>query len=169
MTLQIETGERYMITGRHVFLGMVVFFGCIFAVNGVFLYHALRTHSGVETQDAYRRGLAYNTRVAAGREQDARAWKSVVAVEGKELHIALTDRLGKAVRGLAVSAVVGRPATDRHDRHVALREHPATGTYRAKIAPLEPGRWLVKIEASARTQHGRKVVYRMQRRLWQKP
>jgi nitrogen fixation protein FixH len=164
-----DAGHHWTINGRHVLIGLGVFFGIIFAVNGFFLYHAVRTHSGVETHDAYRRGLTYNARIEASRQQDKLAWKSVISVDGNVLQVMFTDRAGRVVPGLKVTASIGRPVTDHDDRTAVMVEQATRGTYRADVGPLAPGRWLVKVHASVLTDRGPKVVYRTQRRLWLKP
>ncbi len=164
-----DTGQHWTITGRHVLIGLGVFFGIIFAVNGTFLYHAVRTHSGVETHDAYRRGLAYNARIEASRQQDKLGWKSVISIDGSLLQVMFTDRAGQAMPGLKVTASIGRPVTDNDDQTAAMVEQATRGTYRADVGRLAPGRWLVQVQASILTDLGPKVVYRAQRRLWLKP
>ena len=62
--------ERGTIQGWHVLVGMIVFFGIIFAVNGVFLVSALNTHTGIVSQQPYRKGLDYNARIAADARQE---------------------------------------------------------------------------------------------------
>ena len=56
-----------VITGRHVLIGMLVFFGVILGVNGMFLYSALSTYTGVVSDEPYRKGLNYNERIEAYR------------------------------------------------------------------------------------------------------
>ena len=63
------------LTGRHVLLAMLAFFGVIFAVNGAFLYFALGSHSGVVAVEPYRKGLAYNQAIAAAEAQERRGWR----------------------------------------------------------------------------------------------
>ena len=41
------------LTGRHVLYTFIAFFGIIFAVNGVFLYSALKTNTGVVAIEPY--------------------------------------------------------------------------------------------------------------------
>ena len=41
------------ITGRMVLVGLLTFFGVVFAVNGVFVYFALDSWPGLTTEAAY--------------------------------------------------------------------------------------------------------------------
>ena len=61
------------LTGRHVLMMLIAFFGVIFAVNGVFLYAAISTFDGTDTSSAYQKGIDYNTTIAESEEQARRA------------------------------------------------------------------------------------------------
>src|SRR5688572_2876208 len=78
--------------GGHVLAAFLAFFGVIFAVNGVFLYMALSTHTGLVAQEPYRKGLHYNDRIAAAERQQALGWTSDLrlAPESGALTLALT-------------------------------------------------------------------------------
>jgi nitrogen fixation protein FixH len=67
------------ITGRHVLYAMLIFFGVIFVVNGVFIYLARSTFTGVSTEDAYHKGLAYNDVIRAAGSQHTLGWQAVDA------------------------------------------------------------------------------------------
>ena len=100
------------LTGRHVLVVVVLFFGIVFAVNGVLLWKALSTHSGVVAQEPYRKGLAYNTRIAADARQAALGWSALLDVEAKGL-VALT-----------LVDATGRPVSEL-DLRVSKRDHVA--------------------------------------------
>ncbi len=78
MTLRVINPRQVdgALTGRHVLLIFLAFFGSIFAVNGWFLYSALSTHTGVVAVEPYRKGLAYNERIARDGifGEDFRTW-----------------------------------------------------------------------------------------------
>ena len=66
MLERLETPSRAdNLNGRHVLIGLLLFFGTIFAVNGYFMFVALSTYTGVVADEPYRKGLAYNARIAA--------------------------------------------------------------------------------------------------------
>lgn len=148
-----------------VFLG---FFATIFLVNGIMIYDALSTFGGIETADAYRKGLAYNARIAEGAAQAQRGWRDSLAYafEMQRVRVEVTDAAGAGVPGLALAGEIGRPATDRFDRKLdfaAVRP----GVYEADAAGLEPGWWTVDIEG--RGGAGGEVLYEAKERLWIKP
>ena len=160
------------IEGRHVLIAMVAFFGTVFAVNGVLLYQALKTHSGLVAQEPYSKGLHYNDRIAASDQQAALGWSSDLVVPGSgRVELSLTDSGGRPVAGLAVKGRLGRPSSDRSDIHLAFVEQQP-GHYLAAAGAVAPGAWQIDIEAlgPAAPQRGTaEPIYRERRRLWLKP
>jgi len=168
----ITTGneEAPRIKGWHVLAGLIAFFGVIFAVNGVFLYQALSTHTGVIALEPYRKGLAYNERIAAADQQKALDWADelMLSPAGAGLELKLRDSAGRPVSGLRITGLIGRPSTVEHDVALELAE-PAPGNYQAGFAALEPGTWMVSLEASELTATGEHIVWRARKRLWRTP
>ncbi len=163
-------GER-VITGRHVLFGMIAFFGVIFAVNGVFLYESLSTYTGVVSNEPYRKGLNYNERIEAEKEQEALGWVSDIALAGTGdgLDIVINDHNGSPVGGLSFDGRLGRPATAEMDVVLDVKE-TAPGRYRAAFSTIEPGAWQVDLTARQLTSAGDKIIWRARKRVrWQKP
>jgi nitrogen fixation protein FixH len=156
-----------------VLAGMVAFFGTIFAVNGVLLYKALSTHSGIVSQEPYRKGLHYNDRVDADERQRALGWREDIALDTNgQVGVKLANSTGGAVTDLSITGYLGRPSTTKHDIKVALKE-VEPGQYSAGVGALEGGAWLLALEARP-TVDGREAaaaepIYRLKRRLWLKP
>ena len=158
------------ITGRHVFWGFVVFFGAIFAMNGVFAYYAISTHTGLDTTSAYRRGLDYNARQKAEQRQTRLGWTPTLTVAATDdrVSLQLKDRNGQPVPYLIVTALLGRPVTTEFDHKLVLKE-VSPGVYEADFEKLQPGNWVISIKAEDQTKSNDKVVYRLRKRLWLKP
>jgi len=156
------------LSGRHVLYGFIGFFAIIFAADSFMIYKAVTTFGGLETNDAYRKGLAYNARIAVAQAQAKRGWHDRLDyVPGTErLRLSLVDRDGAGVSGLAVSAQLGRPATDQFDRTIALSQ-TGPGVYEAQVPSIEAGWWRVQITAQRQTEG--EVLYQARRRLWIKP
>ena len=155
-----------VLTGRQVLLGFLAFFGVIFAVNGFFLYAALSTHSGVVSVEPYRKGLAYNDRIAADQRQADIGWTAVLQVsENGHTELSLTDRSKIAVQGRIVTASFDRPATPQLAKTVTLVE-AAPGRYSSTSAVLAPGNWVANVEV--RDAAGQEPAFRMRKRLWLK-
>ena len=167
-TILLPARREQGLRGRHVLCVFLVFFAAVFLVNGVMIYSALSTHTGLVANEPYRKGLHYNERIAASERQSRLGWTDKLDVSRNgRVTITLTDSAGRPVVGLKIDAVLGRPSTNRHDIKLTLRE-AAPGRYEARAAPLGEGNWLVALEG--RTNAGAEdPVYRTRRRLWLKP
>ena len=63
-----------VLTGRMVLLMLVGFFGVMLAVNFVFATYAVKTFSGLDSDNPYDSGLAYNKEIAAAKAQADLGW-----------------------------------------------------------------------------------------------
>ncbi len=154
--------------GRHVLYAILAFFGVIFFVNGLMLYHALATHSGIVAKEPYRKGLAYNERIAADERQAGLQWSADVALSSEgTIAVTLFDLSGKPIGGRRVEATLGRAVSSRHDLRIVLVEQ-APGRYVAAAGAIAPGAWVVDAEVRE-ADNASASLYRMRRRLWLKP
>lgn len=169
MTHQATSGVRPpgAIRGIHVLVAMLAFFGVIFVVNGYFLYQALATNTGVVALEPYRKGLAYNARIAADEEQSALGLSGElkIAADGQVVFDA-RDRSGTPLSGSIVRVMVGRPSNARFDRHVELIANES-GMFTGSVGSLESGTWLAAVEI--REFGSNKTIYRARNRLWLQP
>ena len=165
-----STGPRRGLRGGHVLLVFIGFFVTVFVVNGVMIYEAISTFGGLETPDAYRKGLAYNQRIAEGVAQEQRGWHDTLAYarDTERVRLDVADHEGAAVPGLVISGEIGRPATDRFDRRLEFTQ-TGPGTYEADAAGLEPGWWTIDIAAKKSASADAEVLYEAKERLWIKP
>lgn len=168
-TLRSPTPRRTL-SGRHVLLAFLAFFATVFAVDGIMIYQALSTFGGLDTPDAYRKGLAYNQRIAREATQSLAGWQDKVEVlqAPKRLHVELHDRSGSAVAGKTLVATVTRPATDRFDLTLTLGEL-AAGTYEAPLPAALEGAWIVDISAFEAGAQSPEPAYETRSRLWITP
>lgn len=129
------------LTGRKVLAIMVGAFGVIIAANLAMLFAATGTFPGLVVQNSYVASQQWDARTAAQR---ALGWTATVGHENGALTVAIAGAGGAPVRGLAVAAVVGRPASGREDVRLALAEGRA-----GYVAPadLGPGLWRVAVTA----------------------
>jgi nitrogen fixation protein FixH len=169
-TGSIGDRRRSGLRGRHVLLIFTGFFVTVFLVNGFMIYEALSTFGGLETPDAYRKGLAYNQRIVDGEAQEQRGWRDRLAYapETERVRIDIADHQGAPMAGLAISGEIGRAATDRYDRRLEFTQ-TGPGAYEADAEGLAPGWWTVDIEAKASASSGAEVLYEAKERLWIKP
>ena len=156
------------LTGRHVLIGLLAFFGIVLLANTVFIYLALDTFTGLSTENAYQRGLQYNETLEDRAAQRALGWGGQVSysesAEGAGVLTAvLKDRGGAPLSGLSVSGEVRRPTYEDHDREVILvRSGP--GTYSTELELPLRGQWDVHLVAVS--PGGER--FEMERRIWLK-
>jgi nitrogen fixation protein FixH len=136
-------------TGRKVFLAFVAFFAVVIAVNGIFVVLSLDSFPGVETEDAYRKGIAYDRVLDADAAQRAlgwrveAAWRTAGPARGRIVAQA-RDRNGSLITGLAASVILRRPVRADEDRSVTLNED-SPGVYGAEITLPGAGNWEAEV------------------------
>lgn len=133
----------------YIFLGV---FGVVLAVNLIFMASAIRTFSGLETDQAYEKGLKYNDTLAEARRQEMLGWHAKAEVIAKgaraaDIVVTFSDRDGKPVTGLAGQAQFVRPTSSGHDGASALAEQGGGRYVVAANLPLS-GQWEMTVDAS---------------------
>ncbi|HMB78297.1 MAG TPA: FixH family protein [Kiloniellaceae bacterium] len=154
-------------TGRKVLLLLLSFFGLMMAVNAAFVYFAVESFSGLETEHAYLKGLDYNTTLRAAAAQRALGWQVELSQEGALLdpHIALhyRDSAGQPLDGLSVTLELRRPTTEAFDATLVMAPE-GPGRYGAVVHFPEEGAWILRSTASQ--EDG--TPYFQEHRLWLK-
>ncbi len=121
------------------------FFGAfvvIFSVNGVLIYFAISTFTGVTVSRAYEQGRQYNDVLAEAARQDALGWRATVTLSGGSLTLVATDREGRPVPG-RVEGVLRRPL---EGAEVPLAFGPrGGGRWIAEVQPPERGQWEARL------------------------
>lgn len=124
-------------------------FGVIILVNGIMIYLALDSFTGLQTRNHYREGLAYNEHLEAERRQEALGWKVETEVLDQR------DRSGRL--RLAVADANGAPLTPDQARLRFIRPSdpnldfmqslPVTGSgpYETPVAWPAEGVWDMKL------------------------
>lgn len=156
------TGRR-PITGRDVWWGIFGFFAVIFAANGLMVWLALATFTGVETENAYQKGRNFNQVLEAARRQQALGWQ--VAIErqplmtgrGQQVTARYRDADGRPLNGLDIVGTFRSPVQADADRTAAFTS-VGTGIYRGQFELPRPGRWELRLRA--RDEQGRTVTTR---------
>lgn len=133
------------LTGKGVFAITASAFGVIIAVNALLAVQAVRTFPGLEVASSY---VASQTFEADRSAQQALGWYLASTYDGAVLRLDLTDRNGQPVDLATVTAKVGRPTEASDD--VILQITRDGGAYVAPIL-LQPGRWVVFLEARAKS------------------
>jgi len=124
---------------------IVAFFAVVAILDGIFVYIANSTFTGVVTKEAYNEGLAYNETVAAADRRDALGWSgSVSLADNAELSFELKDADDNAIAGAQVRAEITRPTNDGLDFGLTLVES-TPGRYSAPARFPRSGQWDVRL------------------------
>jgi len=148
--------KEFRLTGFHVLMMLIVFFGIIFAVNFQLVYYANTSWTGLLPGNGYEASIKYDAEAKKARAMLAKGWKAILGdTSGHKLYITLTTKDGKPVTGLKTEATIGHPAGDRDDHALKMRE-TAPGHYQTE-APVKPGSWRVDVKFL----QGGKLVWRV--------
>ncbi|HEX8374901.1 MAG TPA: FixH family protein [Geminicoccaceae bacterium] len=158
-TIRRWLGERW------VPLAFAAFCLVVLVANGTMIAIALTTWPGVETADAFRKGIAYNATLAAAREQAGLGWRADLGYEptgrrrGRvELH--LTDAAGRPVERAEVRADLVRPVHEGYDFAASFERGAASGVYALEAEFPLGGVWDVRLRIE-----GRQGLYQTSRRI----
>ncbi|MDA1099285.1 MAG: FixH family protein [Proteobacteria bacterium] len=160
-------------TGRKALAMLLGFFAVILVVNGIFLYFALSSFSGLSTENAYVKGLNFNRTLARGRTQQAAGWQvtatATQTVPGRQLvlHVRVEDRHGRPLEDLNLSGQLRRPTHQASDLALAFAA-AGNGDYRAVTGAMPPGQWDLRLLAQAGDRAHDGIDYRWRKRLWLK-
>jgi nitrogen fixation protein FixH len=152
---------------RWIPYGFVAFFGVVLLANALMIWIAFATWTGLETDDAYQKGLAYNRTLAAARAQDALGWRVNLDVSAAgrlaELELTLADRYGSLIEDAKIRAAFVRPTHAGHDVVLGV-PHVHAGVYRAEAALPFAGVWELHLVAESGSD-----AYRLRRRVYLEP
>lgn len=159
------SAREFRLKGWHVLAMLVAFFGVVFAVNGAFIYYALKTHPGDDVQDAYVAGVEYNRELAEKRAQQKLGWQASLSVKpnarrGELIEVAFVDAKGTPVPGLKINATLRSPVVASQDRTIRF-VNAGPGVFRADVDEPPAAQWDLLIEA--RNDIGE--VFRLRHRL----
>lgn len=159
-----DTGGK-PITGRHFLFGIIAFFALIFVANGILLYFALTSWSGLEVESSYEAGRSFNKEVDAARAQAALGWQVDAtadrAADGTAtIRLVAKDANAVALSGLDFAGRLSRPTMRADDKSFKLAETGA-GVYTTTIDGVAAGQWDLIVEAHDRDDR----VYRSRNRL----
>lgn len=148
------SGRFGAFTGRRFLFSLLAAFGIVFAANGLLIYNALSTFDGIEVDDAYQRGRAYNQTLEAMAAQVALGWHATVEVtepplSGSSLHAAhvvvtLADRAGRPLDGMKLHTTFWRPVSVGDDQSFLMRE-TAQGRYEGDAHLAFAGNWILRL------------------------
>lgn len=142
--------QRGTFKAWHALACFIGFFGFMFAVNGIFLWTAIKTFPGEDVEKSYLTGLDYNQELARRERQSREGWSAAIGLDGSapqpEIRIRLTGNDGRALPAAAVSLQMRHPADRALDRAVDLVP-VGGGEYAAPLNGLAPGLWTAQFSA----------------------
>ena len=130
--------------GKKILFCFLGFFGVVAAVDAAFVYTAIRTHSGLVTEQAYEKGLAYNETLSKARSQPQ--VRQTASYTNGVFRWTIADEKGNPVTGAKVDVSFFRPVKDGSDFKAGMTE-TAAGTYEIKPAFPLNGLWTAELDA----------------------
>ncbi|MEE9346837.1 MAG: FixH family protein [Robiginitomaculum sp.] len=160
-----QSRRKKELTGKHVLVMLVVFFGLIIAVNGYFLYAAVTTFRGEDIKQSYRQGLEYNETIAQRAAGQALGWSATAnLIEGdngaSQVIIEMKDAAGDPLTGLTLTGRLRHPADTARDKPLIF-ETLGAGRYMAPALDVT-GKWQLNALASK----GDTPSFKMQQDIW---
>jgi nitrogen fixation protein FixH len=138
------------VTGRTVFICLVAFFAVVAGANAILIHVAVSTFGGVETDSAYRAGLAFAREMATARAQDALHWNvsaKVLREDGATvIEVVARDPSDRPISNFAATAELVHPTDRRADLAVPLIG-TAPGVFHGRTTDVI-GQWDLVIELS---------------------
>ncbi len=145
----------------------VGFFLVVFAANGVLVYIALTTYTGLETKNHFIKGINYNHALQGARAQAERGWqvKPDFVSTGERtglVTVSLKDKHGNLLSGSIVSVTFYRPTAQGNDVDLTL-PYMGDGRYGQNVELPLSGVWDLKLWIRHDTGD-----YQDQQRIWVK-
>lgn len=124
---------------------IVAGFALVILVNGIMVYFAVASFTGLQTEGHYQRGLDYNEVLVGDRVQDALGW--AVGIEFDEtgdgrgrLSVQVADQAGEPLNDAGVLVRLVRPVQAGYDMDVTLTA-AGDGLYAADVELPLRGQW----------------------------
>lgn len=138
------------LTGRHVLMIIIAFFGAIIAINAYFITAAVTSFRGEDVKGSYRQGLEYNQTIAARDIQTTLGWKVSANVAGdsrdiQHIIVFAADKDGRPLDGLSFDSVLRHPTDLKQDQNISLLPVSA-GKFKASLEGLS-GSWQLRATA----------------------
>lgn len=122
----------------------VAFFVVLAILDGIFVYIATSTHTGVVTDNAYKKGLAYNQTIEKYEAQKELGWQTEITLVHPYLTFSLKDAQGAVIKDAQATAHISRITQAGHDFEVPL-QLDENGIYKNKVDFPMKGQWEVSV------------------------
>jgi nitrogen fixation protein FixH len=139
------------LTGRHVLLMLLAFFGVMLAVNAYFTVAAVKTFRGEDVKRSYRQGLDYNQTLQQRAQQSELGWTvaantNVIADDRIEILLSFNNQDSRGIGNLKITGGLSHRVDSRFDKQVTFRP-VGGGRYKAVTEGLE-GPYILKAVAN---------------------
>lgn len=149
-TRAMDNDTGFRLTGRMVLFALIGFFGLIAIANAILIWLAVSSHTGIVVGSAYRAGGEYQSEIELAHAQAERGWTVEADIAragpGAAIDVVVRDANGAPVSGLAVTARLASPVNADADALAPLSEGEI-GRYRGAADLVEPGNWMLMIDA----------------------
>lgn len=114
----------------------------VVGVNGVMIWFAVGSFSGLYAAKPRERGVHYNEIAAAQSNRDALGWRvePIWRPESQQLELAVVDATGSPLAGATASAALVRPAEKRPPIDLAFGD-TGVGRFTAQVVLPMRGNW----------------------------
>jgi nitrogen fixation protein FixH len=129
---------------------IVLFFIILACVFAGFTYIAKKTHSGIVTEQAYEKGLAYNEIIAKADAQKKQDLSHEILIEGRKITFSIKDRNGNDLAIKKATLWLYRPVRAQDD--VIIPMQPLGASQTADLQKIKNGLWEARILAT--TENG---------------
>ena len=147
------------ITGRHVLVAMISFFGVIIVVNLTMATLAARSWTGLEAKNGYVSSQDYNKKLAEVESQRKTGWSAQLTHTDGMLTFQISDKAGAPLATDDVKAEFRRPIHENDDRMISLTP-VAPGKFEGP-APKAAGLWDVNISLTGPNGQPFQKIYRL--------
>ncbi|MCC7305126.1 MAG: FixH family protein [Alphaproteobacteria bacterium] len=136
----------------------VAFFAVIAVIDGVFVTIAVRTQTGMVTEQAYEKGLAYDKILDKATAQSRLDIKQRAEFADGVLSWSVAGENGMAFENIKVTAHFFRPVQDGYDFNIELKK-ARDGMYEGRPEFPLPGAWTARLEATWQNPHSQAQSY----------
>ena len=125
----------------------VAAFLIVFVVNGIFVYLAIQSHSGMVSDHPYEKGRDYNLALDQDAKQQALGWRGDIQLNNGAVIYTLFDKNGAPISDAKSTAYFTYPVRQGYDFQRPLSANPLTGHYSAPIDWPIAGQWHITVQS----------------------
>lgn len=133
--------------GRYIPWLIFLFFVFLTIVLGGFVMLSIDRYPGMTTENAYEKGLAYNTVIAKDRAQKDLGWAGNIFKRNDKIVLEVRERDGALLSGAEVHIWFYRPSDQNLDRRFLMEEKNA-GVYETYVGDFQKGLWDIRARVS---------------------